>query len=226
MMTTPAITHETIHRNAPGVIDAFNSETLGGADAILERLRPYWEKITSPEGLNFKNHERIYNVSVDWNYDENNNINGLFVCYLSNTSLDAYKIIGMNGCDRLEVAENHTQVYLNDTSVSVLTFLKYTNPIFRLDGFDITPSNENVICNIQHFQSKDKIAAFFDKNRKILPPNLNTRFYPEPAPHPNPESVSTYCYLIGGIALFIGVAYFATKYFSDSTPAKASTTAN
>lgn len=209
------ITHESIRDKAPGVIDAFNTEKLGGADAILERLRPYWEKITSPEGLNYKYNDEVYNVRIDWNYDNTNTINGLFIRYYSNNDLDAYKITGVSKSDWIQVSKGLTNVYLDGNGEHALNYLKFTSTIFRLDGFDITPTNETVTCTIQDLKRKDEIAAFFGKNQEMLPTSLNVHFPTEPSSGSNPETTSNQWCIIGGIVLLIGVSYVASKYFSE-----------
>ena len=145
----------------------------------------------------------------------------------------AYKLVGLiRDCETLEAIEcPNEDTYINHKVQNDTSFRSGFISHFALDGLfhkstEVIPHEGEVSFNAQ-WLDHDEIRAFYEKNPAIL----DNLLHPPTPPQPNPpESSDTnmrkYCLIVGVSLLFIVVAYLATKYFSDSESAKASTTNN
>jgi len=211
-MAAPTLTAQTIKQQAPDLLKALDYFAKGGADKYLQDLELQLQAMST--GMDCLVEGKSYNIQIGWNRDDANTINGLFFRVCTQDTMLAYKLLGTSGNEMLAVSNNKTE-HFTQAQEGLFSFGgRLLNSIIPKLQTGVSPSDRKITCTILNLKDADKIKAFFDKNREMLPANLHARLYPA-------SNNSTYLYLAGAALLLIAVAYFAKRAFFSSEPTQA-----
>lgn len=207
-MTTPPLTREGIR---PFLTDEI--------DEILQTNRYSDQDIVqffSDEGELRCGNDCTYLIHMMWHRDQSNKVTGIFIrAILDDGSLLCW--INPNVDNRrhfIWIRDNRTIIEGKPITKGLQGDVNTMLRTSKSPKIHVTQPQ----ISIPNLQNREDIAAFFDRDREVLPEALRERiFLPAPQdPLPPLRNNHTYLYMGAALLLLIGIGILAKKHFSSS----------
>lgn len=234
-MAIPQVTTASIREHAPSFVTLLGRFSLypGGStryddtpeeernqliqargNEILNRLEPHLEQLSSPQGMYCRHLSHPSKIHIGWHYSERTHqIKGIFISIYQenpyNTGLEAFKLQGGYGAgshfQASPVIPTGTQRRLFQNKDLMRSL--FISSIFSEEG---PQPCEEFSFNAQWLDN-DSVRPFYDNNQEFL-----NHLITPPTPEQPETNYRKYFYLCAAsLLLLTGVAYFASKYFSE-----------
>ena len=160
-------------------------------------------QLFSDTGVQRKGSDGVFNICMKWRLDESSAIDGVFVRIILEGNLIAWTKPDTN-------RDVHNFIWIRNRE----TTLRETPLFWGGMPYEVScvlqagkTDDASPRFEVEHLDNIPGIAAFFDKDRHVLPDTLRAQIFPPEAPI-NPR---TRTYVIGGIFLVLAVGYAAHR---------------